>query len=182
MILPEAAPFEQTAVVQVRLPQARKRRAIPSAAVFQEREECLALNPRRSHQVIDDVKPNFIVPGYDQRPCRSRLLQFYVTSLLASAVISELFKNADQPFPRNRGQAWHPAGLSKPKGTGIGNANEPAGTEGGPSPTFATAPPVTTCHPSSRRACSKVPLSKQLTTNNSDASIRFFLASSSVRP
>ena len=74
MILPEAAPFEQTAVVQVRLPQARKRRAIPSAAVFQEREECLALNPRRSHQVVDDVEPNLVIPGYDQRPCRARLL------------------------------------------------------------------------------------------------------------
>ena len=103
MILPEAAPFEQTAVVQVRLPQARKRRAIPSAAVLQEREECLALNPRCSHQVIDDVEPDFVIQGYDQRPCRTRLLQFYVTALLTGEMVSELFENANQPFPRNGG-------------------------------------------------------------------------------
>jgi hypothetical protein len=115
MILPEAASFEQTAVVQVRLPQARKRRAIPSAAVLQEREECLALNPRCSHQVIDDVEPDFVIPGYDQRPCRTQLLQFYVTAPFDRRDGIRVVRKRKPAFPTERGLGVASCGTFKAK-------------------------------------------------------------------
>lgn len=72
--------------------------------------------------------------------------------------------------------------FSKPKGTGTGKRNEPLR---GITECFqcrAAGRPATTLHPSSRRACSNVPRSKQLTTKSSDASARLLLASASVLP
>src|SRR5437899_2233878 len=63
----------------------------------------------------------------------------------------------------------------------MGKRKPPAG-RASDSPLCATARLGTTCQPSSRRACSRVPRSKQLTTKSSDASIRFFFASASVLP
>jgi hypothetical protein len=78
-------------------------RSATKLTVGQERQQSLTRNAGRSYQRGNYVQANFIVPGNNQRPGDSGLFHFYVTSFLTGTPVTNLFKNAYQLLPSERG-------------------------------------------------------------------------------
>jgi len=142
--------------------------------MLQQSEKGLASDSRCSDQRQDNVLPDLIVSREDQRTGNARFFHFDVAAVLARSPVSELLEHTHELLPGKWRQARHGSGFWKRSGRGMVISKAFCG--------IRRAARSTRTNPSSRRAWSKVPRSRQLTKNSSAASRRLRLASSALLP
>ena len=72
-----------------------------------ERGNALSADSCGADQVVDDVQPDFIVPGNNQWASDAGLFHFDVTALLSRLAIAKVLEYTDELVPRQRNQTRH---------------------------------------------------------------------------